>query len=213
MIRLIQPNPGTPYCTAPTGKFFYEDGEQKSTLTMLGAEIIELLGYTDSMGNFTGWLVLNRGLLHTASTWGEPHRIVAHGRVKTNYPFKYHTFDGSTLTTFTNEYNSRKYTSIVMPTTWFDSADGYYVKIIANGGDKASFHTVEKNTNYTFAVYQHSLNVANWTLSPTTIFDFYFEIYSPHGYILNQGQEEECQEKNGNPNRITNKYYDENNKE
>jgi len=178
LIRLIQPNPGTSYCTAPIGKYFYEDGEQKDTLTMVGAEIIELLGYTDSQGNFTGWLVLNRGLLHTASTWGEPHRIVAHGRVKTNDPFKYHTFDGSALSTSTGGSSSRRYTLIAMPTTWFDSTDGYYVKIIANGGDSASFHTVEKNTNYTFAVYQHSLNVANGTLSPTTTFDFYFEVYS-----------------------------------
>lgn len=178
LIRLIQPNPGTSYCTAPTGKYFYEDGEQKNTLTMLGAEIVELLGYTDSQGNFTGWLVLNRGLLHTVSTWGEPHRIVAHGRVKTNDPFKYHTFDGSALSTSTGGSSSRRYTLIAMPTTWFDSTDGYYVKIIANGGDSAAFHTVEKNTNYAFAVYQHSLNVANGTLSPTTTFDFYFEIYS-----------------------------------
>ena len=178
LIRLIQPNAGTPYCTAPTGKYFYEDGEQKNTLTMLGAEIVELLGYTDSQGNFTGWLVLNRGLLHTVSTWGEPHRIVAHGRVKTNDPFKYHTFDGSALSTSTGGSSSRRYTLIAMPTTWFDSTDGYYVKIIANGGDSAAFHTVEKNTNYAFAVYQHSLNVANGTLSPTTTFDFYFEIYS-----------------------------------
>ncbi|MFA5650085.1 MAG: phage tail protein [Proteiniphilum sp.] len=178
LIRLIQPNPGSPYCTAPTGKYFYEDGVQKNKLTMLGAEIIELLGYTDSQGNFTGWLVLNRGLLHTVSTWGEPHRIVAHGRVKTNDPFKYHTFDGSTLTVSTGEFNSRKYTSIIMPEEWFDSIDGYYVKIIANGADSASFHTVGKNTHYAFRVYQHSLNVANGTLSPTTTFDFYFEIYS-----------------------------------
>ena len=178
LIRLIQPNPGTPYCIAPTGKYFYEDGEQKDKLTMFGAEIIELLGYTDSQGNFTGWLVLNRGLLHTVSTWGEPHRIVAYGHVKTNNPFKYHTFDGSTLTTSTGEYNSRKYTSIVMPSKWFDSKDAYYVKIIANEGDSAAFHTVQKYTNYTFDVYQHSLNLANGTLSPTTTFDFYFEIYS-----------------------------------
>jgi hypothetical protein len=178
LIRLIQPNPGAAICIAPTGKYFYEDGEQKSTLTMLGAEIIELLGYTDSMGNFTGWLVLNRGLLHTASTWGEPHRIVAHGRVKTNYPFKYHTFDGSSLIITIGGSTSNKYTRIAMPDEWFDSADGYYVKIIANGGGSAAFHTVEKSSNYDFAVYQHSLNVANGTLSRTTTFDFYFEIYS-----------------------------------
>ncbi len=65
-----------------------------------------------------------------------------------------------------------------MPEKWFDRIDGYYVKIIANEGDSAALHTVVKNTHYAFAVYQHSLNVANGTLRPTTTFDFYFEVYS-----------------------------------
>lgn len=64
-----------------------------------------------------------------------------------------------------------------MPTKWFDSKDGYYVKIIANGGDSSALHTVDKLDYYNFLVSQHSLN-ASGTLSRTTTFDFYFEIYS-----------------------------------
>ena len=65
--------------TAPTGKYFYEDGVQKSTLK-LSREAVELLGYGDT-SSFYGWIVLKRIDLGTNKRYGHQMKMLAVGRV------------------------------------------------------------------------------------------------------------------------------------
>lgn len=185
-IRLIQPSTGNISCSAPSGFFFYEDGEKKSKLNMTGAEIIELLGYTNSNGTFVGWLVLNRGLMNTLNTWGEPHRIVAQGYFRSPSYAKYHAFDSSALGFVYNGTSTNRYVTITMPDKWFDDKDGYYVKIIGNNGLTTAISVVDKTSSNKFDVKQISIVNGN-NLTPNALLDFYFEIYSAGWFIPKSG--------------------------
>lgn len=83
--------------TAPSGKYFFEDGISKSTLKF-SREVVELIGYGDS-STFFGWIVLNRRDLMTTGRYGCFQQILASGIVtgtKSSASIRYHTFDGST---------------------------------------------------------------------------------------------------------------------
>lgn len=83
--------------TAPSGKYFYEDGISKSTLKF-SREVVELLGYGDNT-TFFGWIVLNRRDIMTSGRYGSFQQILASGIVtgtKSSASIRYHTFDGST---------------------------------------------------------------------------------------------------------------------
>ena len=86
--------------TAPSGKYFYEDGISKSTITF-SRELVELLGYGDNT-TFFGWIVVNRLDLMTSKKYGKNMKFLAQGTVTvsstSSYSVKYQTFDGSTVT-------------------------------------------------------------------------------------------------------------------
>ena len=85
--------------TAPMGKYFYEDGISKNTLSF-SREVIELLGYGDN-STFYGWIVLNRRDMMTSGKYGNFQQILASGTVIGASwgisSFTYHTFDGSPM--------------------------------------------------------------------------------------------------------------------
>lgn len=84
--------------TAPSGKYFYENGVSKNTLT-LSRECVELIGYGTS-SQFYGWIVLNRIDLMTASRYGRFLKCLAMGMVtgtNSGASISYKTFDGSTM--------------------------------------------------------------------------------------------------------------------
>lgn len=84
--------------SAPSGKYFYEDGIQKSELK-ISREIIELIGYGTS-SEFYGWIVVNRIDLMTSQKYGHCLKALAYGTVTgTNKTasISYKTFDGSTM--------------------------------------------------------------------------------------------------------------------
>ena len=91
---------GTMSITAPSGKYFYEDGISKSTITF-SRELVELLGYGDN-STFFGWIVVNRLDLMTSKKYGKNMKFLAQGTVTvsstSSYSVKYQTFDGSTIT-------------------------------------------------------------------------------------------------------------------
>ena len=91
---------GTMSITAPSGKYFYEDGISKSTITF-SRELVELLGYGDN-STFFGWIVVNRLDLMTSKKYGKNMKFLAQGTVTvsstSSYSVKYQTFDGSTVT-------------------------------------------------------------------------------------------------------------------
>lgn len=87
---------GTVDVTAPSGKYFFEDGIQKTKLT-LSREVIELMGYGDS-SNFYGWIVLNRVDFMTTKRYGSCKKVLFSGDVSNGTMILQKTFDGSKLT-------------------------------------------------------------------------------------------------------------------
>lgn len=85
--------------SAPSGKYFYEDGIQKSSLSF-SREVIELLGYGDS-ATFFGWIVINRRDMMCDSRYGSFQQVLAQGTVTCNSTssasIRYKTFDGTTI--------------------------------------------------------------------------------------------------------------------
>jgi hypothetical protein len=116
--------------TAPTGKYFYEDGVQKSTIK-LSREAVELLGYGDS-SNFYGWIVLKRIDLGTESRYGHHMKMLAVGTV-VNGSISYHTFDGTTMTA--SRTGTGTYTVTWNNNNWF--ADSSHVFAMATGGSNS----------------------------------------------------------------------------
>lgn len=84
--------------TAPSGKYFFEDGLAKTTVRFSN-EYLELLGYGDDI-TFFGWIVLNRKDIVTSGKYGCYQQVLAQGVVSvsgTSVSVKYFTFDGTTL--------------------------------------------------------------------------------------------------------------------
>ena len=85
--------------TAPYGKYFFEDGIQKSTITF-SRETIELLGYGDDV-TFFGWIVINRRDMMCNGRYGNYLQVLASGIVTlsgTSVSMKQKTYDGNRMT-------------------------------------------------------------------------------------------------------------------
>lgn len=85
--------------TAPYGKYFFEDGIQKSTLKF-SRETIELLGYGDDV-TFFGWIVINRRDMMCSGRYGNYLQVLASGVVTlsgTSVSMKQKTYDGNKMT-------------------------------------------------------------------------------------------------------------------
>lgn len=89
---------GSGSVSAPSGKYFYENGVASNSLSF-SRECIELLGYGDS-GQFYGWIVLKRINLMTEYKYGRQLNVLAQGYV-TGYSnsasVEYKTFDGTAM--------------------------------------------------------------------------------------------------------------------
>lgn len=121
---------GSSSISAPSGKYFFENGIQKSSLDF-SRECVELLGFGTST-TFYGWIVLNRIDLMTTYRYGRGAKFLAMGKVTgtpngASFAFKA-TFDGSNLTI------TRRSTGVyrmVMPSNWF--ADANHILAMGNG--------------------------------------------------------------------------------
>lgn len=117
--------------TAPSGKYFFEDGVGKNSLT-LSRECVELMGYGMS-NQFYGWIVLNRINLMTNSRYGRKLNILAHGIVtgtSSGASISYKAFDGGTMTV------SRTGTGIYrvnFPSAWGLTSGQYVVMLTGYG--------------------------------------------------------------------------------
>lgn len=84
--------------SAPSGKYFYEDGIAKSRISF-SREVIEMIGYGDNQ-TFFGWIVTNRMDIMTSSKYGNPLRHLAQGTVTasgSSASIRYLTFDGGSM--------------------------------------------------------------------------------------------------------------------
>lgn len=121
--------------TAPTGKYFYEDGIAKSNLTF-SREAVELLGY-GTPTQFYGWIVMRRVDVMTTYRYGRGLKVLAFGSVSSGGGINYKTFDGKTLSVA--KTGEGLYT-VMMPSGWFSEAD--HVGVILTG-----FGTVENSSS------------------------------------------------------------------
>lgn len=125
--------------TAPTGKYFYEDGALKSKI-QLSRECVELIGYGTS-SVFYGWIVLNRIDIGVQSRYGRKTKALAMGIVtgtSSGASITYKTFD---LLEKVNDNSGRMSVSrlgtgkyrVYFPYGWFNSANDMLVMLTGYG--------------------------------------------------------------------------------
>lgn len=84
--------------SAPSGKYFFEDGIQKTSISF-SRELVELLGYGDN-ATFFGWIVINRRDIMCTGKYGSFLKILASGIVTlsgTSASLRQKTFDGTKM--------------------------------------------------------------------------------------------------------------------
>ena len=119
--------------SAPNGKYFFEDGIQKSKLK-ISREIIEIIGYGTTT-EFYGWIVLNRIDLMTSQKYGHCLKALAVGTVSggnsnDNTSISSNTFDGSTLTV---SRQSEGLYRVYYPSAWFSYSSYCHVILTGRG--------------------------------------------------------------------------------
>lgn len=119
--------------SAPNGKYFFEDGIQKSKLKV-SREIVEMIGYGTTT-EFYGWIVLNRIDLMTSQKYGHYLKALAFGTVSggnssSNTSITSNTFDGSKLTV---ARQSEGLYRVFFPSTWFTYTSNCRVILTGRG--------------------------------------------------------------------------------
>lgn len=114
--------------SAPSGKYFFEDGIQKTSISF-SRELVELLGYGDN-ATFFGWIVLNRRDIMCTGKYGSFLQVLASGIVTlsgTSASLKQKTFDGTRMSisrTGTGRYTV--YLPWSLSGKYFVQMTGYY---------------------------------------------------------------------------------------
>lgn len=119
--------------SAPNGKYFFEDGIQKSELKV-SREIVEMIGYGTTT-EFYGWIVINRIDLMTSQKYGHCLKALAFGTVSggnssSNTSITSNTFDGSKLTV---SRQSEGLYRVYFPSTWFANTSNCRVILTGRG--------------------------------------------------------------------------------
>lgn len=138
---------GTIEYTAPTGKYFYENGRSKEYLK-LSRECVELIGYGTS-SQFYGWIVLNRINLMTDAKYGRKLNSLAMGivtRTSSGASISYKTYDNlSTLSV--SRLSTGKY-RVYFPSSWKLISGSYIVMMTGYGGGVMKATLLETATSY-----------------------------------------------------------------
>lgn len=132
--------------SAPTGKYFYENGITKKSIH-LSRECVELMGYGTST-QFYGWIVLNRINLGTNSRYGRKLNVLAQGIVSgysSGASISYKSFDDTTLSV--SRLDVGKY-RVYVPTAWGLMADSYIVMMTGYGGGLMKASLLTRSTTY-----------------------------------------------------------------
>lgn len=139
--------------SAPSGKYFYEDGTQKKSIS-LSRECVELIGYGTST-QFYGWIVLNRINLMTTSKYGRKLNVLAQGIVtgsSSGASLNYKTFD-NTQPLSVSRLGEGQY-QINMPSSWGLIAGSYIVMLTgygySSGSSTAPIKATAKDLNATY---------------------------------------------------------------
>lgn len=122
--------------SAPSGKYFFEDGLSKSTLTV-SREMVELIGYGDDR-TFYGWIVVRRIDLGSTKRYGRGLKVLAQGMVSgysSGASISYKTFDGSSMSV--TRLSEGRY-RISFSSAWFSSASNCLVMLTGYGYSSGS---------------------------------------------------------------------------
>lgn len=119
--------------SAPNGKYFFEDGIQKSKLKV-SREIVEMIGYGTTT-EFYGWIVLNRIDLMANQKYGHCLKALAFGTVSggnssSSTSITSNTFDGSKLMV---SRQSEGLYRVSFPSTWFTYTSNCRVILTGRG--------------------------------------------------------------------------------
>lgn len=136
--------------SAPSGKYFYEDGTQKKAIS-LSRECVELMGYGTST-QFYGWIVLNRINLMTTSKYGRKLNVLAQGIV-TGYSsgasISYKSYDNASTLSVSRQ-GTGKY-RVNFPSNWGLITGSYIVMMTGYGSGLMKATLIEAGTSYFIA--------------------------------------------------------------
>lgn len=136
--------------SAPSGKYFYEDGTQKKAIS-LSRECVELMGYGTST-QFYGWIVLNRINLMTTSKYGRKLNVLAQGIV-TGYSsgasISYKSYDNASTLSVSRQ-GTGKY-RVNFPSNWGLITGSYIVMMTGYGSGLLKATLLEAGTSYFIA--------------------------------------------------------------
>ncbi len=135
--------------SAPTGKYFFEDGLLKKEIT-LSREYVVMKGYGEG-DNFYGWIVIHRGNIGTESGYGRELKVLAQGIVtgtSSSASINYKSFDNGTLTV--NRLREGRY-QINFPAAWKLKIGGYIVMMTGYGYSSGSSSAPIKATVSSYA--------------------------------------------------------------
>lgn len=136
--------------SAPSGKYFYEDGTQKKAIS-LSRECVELMGYGTST-QFYGWIVLNRINLMTTSKYGRKLNVLAQGIV-TGYSsgasISYKSYDNASTLSVSRQ-GTGKY-RVNFPSNWGLITGSYIVMMTGYGSGLMKATLLEVGTSYFIA--------------------------------------------------------------
>ena len=136
--------------SAPSGKYFYEDGTQKKAIS-LSRECVELMGYGTST-QFYGWIVLNRINLMTTSKYGRKLNVLAQGIV-TGYSsgasISYKSYDNASTLSVSRQ-GTGKY-RVNFPSNWGLITGSYIVMMTGYGIGLLKVTLLEAGTSYFIA--------------------------------------------------------------
>lgn len=136
--------------SAPSGKYFYEDGTQKKAIS-LSRECVELMGYGTST-QFYGWIVLNRINLMTTSKYGRKLNVLAQGIV-TGYSsgasISYKSYDNASTLSVSRQGTGRY--RVNFPSNWGLITGRYIVMMTGYGSGLMKATLLEAGTSYFIA--------------------------------------------------------------
>jgi hypothetical protein len=116
---------------APSGKYFYEDGISKTSLS-ISRECVEIMGYGTAT-TFYGWIVLKRINLMTEGRYGRSLNVLAQGKVTgaaTSASIVYRAFDGGSLSV--SVVSDGRY-RVYFPSSWGLTSSNYIVMLTGFG--------------------------------------------------------------------------------
>jgi hypothetical protein len=136
--------------SAPSGKYFYENGKAMTSLSIRPKTGVEMIGLGEGQ-NFRGWLILNRfSTTDQSQSLGFPFEVMYAGAVtSTGTLQKFKGFDNSTLIVTRRSAGSYRITF----SKAFSDADNYRVFLTAEQSGAGLFAGVTVRTTSYFDVY------------------------------------------------------------